>query len=120
MPPRCARCSSYRHLSFDSKLRFDYSCRNLGLAVRVKRAAARETLSTYAETTLRHNSMKAYLITTGAVFGLIAVMHALKAIEDRSLLSTNPGEFLSMAALGLVAAALSVWAWRLLRLATRS
>ncbi len=59
--------------------------------------------------------MKAYLVTTGTVFGLVAVLHAVRAVEDRSLLSTNPVEFLSMAALGLLAAALSVWAWRLLR-----
>jgi hypothetical protein len=59
--------------------------------------------------------MKAYLVTTGSVFGLIALMHGLKAIGDRHLLTTQPVEFLSMAALGLVAAALSLWAWRLLK-----
>ena len=63
--------------------------------------------------------MKAYLVTTGTVFGLIAVLHALRAVEERNLLTTNPVEFLSMAALGVVAAALSVWAWRLLRLEIR-
>ena len=64
--------------------------------------------------------MKAYLITTGLLFGLIAVMHTLKAINDRRLLTTNPGEFLGMAALGVAAAALAVWAWRLLRRQSRS
>jgi hypothetical protein len=59
--------------------------------------------------------MKAYLITTGTIFGLVAVMHLIKALRDWSLLSTNPVEFLSMAALGGLAALLSVWAWRLLR-----
>ena len=59
--------------------------------------------------------MKAYLITTGIIFGLIAVMHALKAVNDRALIHSNPGEFFPMAALGLLAAGLSVWAWRLLR-----
>jgi len=58
--------------------------------------------------------MKAYLITTGTIFGLLALMHLLKAINDRGLLTTNPGEFLPMAALGLLAAGLSGWAWRLL------
>jgi hypothetical protein len=58
--------------------------------------------------------MKAYLITTGSIFALIAMMHLLKSIADRDLLTTNPGEFWSMAALGLLAAGLSVWAWRLL------
>lgn len=58
--------------------------------------------------------MKAYLITTGTVFGLVALMHLLRAISERSMLGTNPGEFLFMAALGALAAALSAWAWCLL------
>jgi hypothetical protein len=58
--------------------------------------------------------MKSYLITTGTIFGLIALMHLLKAVGDREQLATNPVEFFSMAALGVVAAGLSVWAWRLL------
>lgn len=64
--------------------------------------------------------MKAYLITTGIIFGLIALMHTLKAIGDLPRFSTNPVEYLSMAALGLVAAALSAWAWRLLWAKPRS
>jgi drug/metabolite transporter (DMT)-like permease len=64
--------------------------------------------------------MKPYLITTGAIFGLIALMHLLKAIDERNRLTTNPGEFLSMAALGLLAAGLSAWAWSLLRRQSRS
>ncbi len=64
--------------------------------------------------------MKAYLVTTGTIFGLIAVLHLLRAIEEWSLLATDPWYFLGMAALGVVAAALSVWAWRLLRLRVRS
>jgi biopolymer transport protein ExbB/TolQ len=63
--------------------------------------------------------MKAYLITTGTIFGLMAAMHLLKAINDRHALSTNPVEFLLMAALGVLAAGLSVWAWRLLRRTTQ-
>lgn len=61
--------------------------------------------------------MKAYLIVTGALFGLIAVMHCLHAISDRADLLTEPGHYLFMVALGLVAAGLSSWAWRLLWLA---
>lgn len=60
--------------------------------------------------------MKAYLITTGIVFGLIAVMHLLKSIAEWRLLATDPLAFLGMAALGVVAGGLSVWAWCLLRL----
>jgi len=63
--------------------------------------------------------MKAYLITTGVLFGLIAVMHILRAIAEWRLLSTDPGYFLGMGTLGIVAVGLSVWAWRLLRLQTR-
>ena len=59
--------------------------------------------------------MKAYLATTGSIFGLMAFMHLWRAIDERHALSTNPGYFLSMVALGFVAAALSVWAWRLFR-----
>jgi hypothetical protein len=63
--------------------------------------------------------MKAYLITTGTVFGLIAVLHGIRAAAEWSLLKTDPGHFLAMAALGVLAAALSVWAWRLLRVSAR-
>ena len=64
--------------------------------------------------------MKAYLVITGTLFGLIAVMHLLRAIAERSLLTTDPWYFLGMAALGVVAAALSAWSWCLLRLQRRS
>ena len=67
-----------------------------------------------------HKPVKAYLVTTGTLFGLIAMMHLLRAIEEWPLLTTDPWYFLGMAALGVVAAALSVWAWRLLRLQARS
>ena len=59
--------------------------------------------------------MKAYLVTTGSLFGLIALSHLLKAIQEWPLLHTRPAYFLSMAGLGLVAAGLSAWACRLLR-----
>lgn len=52
--------------------------------------------------------MKAYLITTGTIFGLLAAMHVLKAIDERHSLTTNPGYFLGMAAMGALAAVLSV------------
>ena len=59
--------------------------------------------------------MKAYLIITGSIFGLLAVMHVLRAIDERHSLTTNPVEFISMAALGVLAAVLCLWACRLLR-----
>ena len=64
--------------------------------------------------------MRAYLVTTGMLFGLIAGMHAMHSVADLARLSTNPGEYLGMSALGVLAAALSVWAWRLLWLHGRS
>ncbi len=64
--------------------------------------------------------MKAYLIVTGTLFGLVAFLHLLRAISERSLLGTNPGEFVAMAALGALAAALSLWAWCLLRKPSRT
>jgi hypothetical protein len=54
--------------------------------------------------------MKAYLITTGAIFGLVAVLHVLRAIDERSMLSSHPIEFLVMAGLGVLSAGLAVWA----------
>ena len=57
--------------------------------------------------------MKAYLITTGLIFALIAVMHLLKAVDERLLLATEPEYYMGMAALGVVAPALSAWASRL-------
>jgi hypothetical protein len=59
--------------------------------------------------------MKAYLITTCLIFSLIGVLHLLRDITERSRLATDPWPYLAEAALGLVAAALAVWAWRLIR-----
>jgi H+/Cl- antiporter ClcA len=59
--------------------------------------------------------MKAYLIITGAIFGLMAALHVWRAIDERHTMTTDPGQFFGMAAIGVLSAALSVWAWRLLR-----
>jgi hypothetical protein len=56
-------------------------------------------------------SMKAYIITSGAVFGLLTVAHLLRiAFENRHLV-TDPVYIL----ITLASAGLSVWAWRVLR-----
>lgn len=60
--------------------------------------------------------MKAYVITTGAVFGLLTVMHLLRIIVEGRHLATNPLYVL----ITVVAASLCVWAWRVLRISTRS
>lgn len=51
---------------------------------------------------------------------MIAVMHLLKAVDERRFLATESGYFLGMASLGEVSAAHSAWAWRLLLPRVRS
>ncbi len=60
--------------------------------------------------------MKAYVITTGILFGLLTVVHLWRALEEGAHLATDPWYVL----ITLAAAALSFWAWRLLRLSTRT
>ena len=59
--------------------------------------------------------MKAYLITTGTVFGLITVAHVARFFAEGSRLATEPVFLI----LTVAAAALSVWAWTLLRRLSR-
>ena len=61
-------------------------------------------------------AMKAYLITTGTVFTLVTAAHVWRAISESAALARDPWFIL----LTVLAAALSVWAWRLLRVTTRS
>jgi hypothetical protein len=60
--------------------------------------------------------MKAYLITTGTVFGLIVLAHIWRVFEEGARLARDPWFLL----LTLLAAALSFWAWRLLGSSARS
>jgi len=54
--------------------------------------------------------MKAYIITTGMVFGLLTLAHIWRVIEEGSHLATEPWfVFITVAA-----AALCLWAGRLL------
>lgn len=55
--------------------------------------------------------MKAYIITTGAIFGLITIAHILRIIFEHSHFLTDPVYML----LTLVSASLCFWAWRVLR-----
>lgn len=59
--------------------------------------------------------MKAYLMTTGVVFGLITLAHIVRIVMEGPHLLKEPLYIV----LTLVAAGLSAWAWRLLRLASR-
>ena len=58
--------------------------------------------------------MKPYLLTTGALFGLLAVAHALRTIAEWSRLTTDPWFMLEGPGIGVLAAAIAIWAWRLL------
>ena len=60
--------------------------------------------------------MKAYVTTTGAVFGLITVAHVLRIIAEGRHLMTDPWFVLLTVATG----SLCFWALRLLRLTKRS
>jgi hypothetical protein len=54
--------------------------------------------------------MKAYLIATGTLFGLIVVVHAWRMAVETNLLR-DPWYYL----ITLTAAALAIWAFRLLK-----
>ncbi|MEP6690893.1 MAG: hypothetical protein ABJD07_07040 [Gemmatimonadaceae bacterium] len=60
--------------------------------------------------------MKAYVMTTGVVFALLALVHVWRVIEEGSRLATEPFFLL----VTLAAAALSLWAGRLIVVARRT
>ena len=55
--------------------------------------------------------MRAYLWTTGAVFGLVTLAHVWRMLAERPGLAAEPFYLL----ITLAAAGLAFWAWRLLR-----
>jgi N-acetylglutamate synthase-like GNAT family acetyltransferase len=59
--------------------------------------------------------MKAYLITTGTVFGLLALAHVWRVIGESRSLGVDPW----FVATSVISAAMSVWAFTLLRTSTR-
>ena len=52
--------------------------------------------------------MKAYLVTTGVLFGLLAVLHVVRAVAEWPRPTVNPGFALLMAALVVVPGVLSL------------
>lgn len=60
--------------------------------------------------------MKTYVITTGVIFGLLTVAHVWRIIEEGTHLATDPWYVL----ITVAAAALSLWAWLVLRRSSRS
>lgn len=63
--------------------------------------------------------MKAYLITTGALFALLGLAHLLRTLAEWSRLASDPWFVLEGPVVGIAAALLGFWAWRLLRLPAR-
>ncbi len=59
--------------------------------------------------------MKAYVITTGAVFGLLTVAHLLRIVTEDPHLATDPVYIL----ITVASAALGFWAWHVLRRSNR-
>ena len=60
--------------------------------------------------------MKTYVMTTGAMFGLLTLVHIWRAFEEGPHLSKDPWfVFFTVAA-----AAFCLWAWRLLRVSARA
>ena len=55
--------------------------------------------------------MKAYVVTTGTVFGLLTVAHTLADLPGTAPGMKDPWFIL----ITLIALALSLWAWRLLK-----
>jgi hypothetical protein len=55
--------------------------------------------------------MKAYVMTTGAVFGLLTLAHLWRIVLEGWQLAKDPWWVL----ITLAAAMLSLWAWRVLR-----
>lgn len=59
--------------------------------------------------------MKTYVMTTGTVFGLLALVHLWRIIEEGAHLARDSWYILITVAAG----ALCLWAWRLTRLSSR-
>jgi hypothetical protein len=64
--------------------------------------------------------MKSYVITTGALFTLVAVAHLLRTIAEWPRLTTDPGFIVEGPGLGVLAGAIGFWALRLLRAPART
>jgi hypothetical protein len=60
--------------------------------------------------------MKTYVITTGAVFGLLTLAHIARIVAEGPRLATDP----SFVLITVAAAGLCLWAYRLVRLSSRS
>ena len=64
--------------------------------------------------------MKAYLLTTTTIFALLAIAHLLRTVAEAPRLATDPGFIVEGPGIGLLAGALCLWGWRLLRTTART
>ena len=64
--------------------------------------------------------MRAYLVTTGLIFALLAVAHLLRSIAEASRFSSDPWFILEGPGIGVIAVAFCVWAWTLWRRTARA
>jgi hypothetical protein len=62
--------------------------------------------------------VKSYLLTTGGLFALLAIAHLMRTVAEWSRLTTDPWFILEGPGIGVLAAAITWWAWRLLRRST--
>jgi len=60
--------------------------------------------------------MRAYLITTATLFGLLALAHLWRSIAEWHRLADDPWFIVQGPIIGIAAAVLSVWALRLIAL----
>jgi hypothetical protein len=61
-------------------------------------------------------SMKAYVMTTGTAFGLLTLVHIWRVVAEEPHLAKDPWFLL----ITFAGAALCGWAWRVLRVSSRS
>lgn len=58
-------------------------------------------------------TMKAYLATTGALWSVLAIAHGLRTFAEWGRMRSDPGFLVEGPGIGLLAAGLCLWAWRL-------
>jgi hypothetical protein len=59
--------------------------------------------------------MRAYVVTTGTIFGLLTLAHLWRMVEEGSRVATD----LPFVLLTLLSASLCLWAWRVSRILAR-
>jgi hypothetical protein len=55
--------------------------------------------------------MRAYLATTGTIFGMLAILQVFRIVAESNQLIRRTWYFASIGAIGVVAGAMAIWAW---------